>query len=706
MSNARILVVDDEADIRELGAVARREMRRDADLAVRVALERLDRVGEQVVQHLAQPALVGQDGGERRIQRDLEAHAPAHHLRAIEVGHLGHQPVQPEARHLEARRARVLAERVHHLLHRLDLLHDGLGAAVEELRVLLVHRRQQLVAHALGREADRRERVLDLVRQSARHLAPGGLALGLQHHRDVVEHEHEAGGRLALALAGQRRAGAHQDAPRHAGLERELLAPLEVARRDARAARLGELPQQAVGLAEAGEIAAHAGLEVIAEDGGRRSVGGAHAQVGLERDHARGQSRQDDREIGALGFGGLLRELLVLPRPAQPLGHVVERVHQEAHLVVRGERQARVEVALRDRARALHQVLDRLHEFLRGEDRAVPRRQQRQQQYDREREDEARLEGSAQVVLLAELLVGGLQGVGQRGDALGNRVDGLHHQPTATRCALSERHGRAHDVAARGLGLEAHERPALADLQQHLVRDVLRHDVRRQSLADGHDRAVVGRYRDLERARLPPQLLEQRPRGTAGGGEPVGDDFGGREVLAHARLERRARQHERVVEALADLDVEPAVDAAVEELHGEEIHEQDRQRREHAEDPHHAGLEPRADDVAPPVAHELRELGEQQADQHHESRDVDHQDPRVQPAELFGMLGGLHHEQDRGQPQQAAEADHDHRGRATQRRSDHANHSLVAFQSSVQKSTQPSVSGTVCRLSSARTRNS
>jgi len=111
----------------------------------------------------------------------------------------------------------------------------------------------------------------------------------------------------------------------------------------------------------------------------RGLVGGADPQVGLERDHARGEPCQNDGEIGALGLRRLLGLLLVLAGAAQPLGHVVERMHQETHLVVRGERQSRVEVALRDGAGAFHEVLDRLDEALRGEDRAVPGGQQRQQ---------------------------------------------------------------------------------------------------------------------------------------------------------------------------------------------------------------------------------------------------------------------------------------------------------------------------------------
>ena len=486
----------------------------------------------------------------------------------------------------------------------------------------------------------------------------------------------------------------------------ELLAPLGIARGEARAARLGELAQQPVGLAEPAERPADAGREVLAEDGACRAVRGTHAQVWLEGHDSGREAREDDRQVGTLGLRRLLRALLVLACAPQPLGHVVERVHQEAHLVVRRERQARVEVALRDGARALDQVLDRLHQPLRGKDRAVPRGEQRKQQHDGERQDETRLERLAQVVLLAELLVGGLYRVGQCPKPLGDGIDRLHHQPTASRPLRRERDGGAHAIAALGLRLQAHERPALPHLHQHFARHLVRHHVGREALAHRDDRAALGGDRDLERAGLAAQLLEQPGRFAAGDGELVGDQLRGVELLAHARLERGTGQHQRVVEALADLDVEPAVDAAVQELHREEVHEQDRQRGQHAEDPHHARLEARADHVPAPVAHQLRELGAEQAHQHHQAGHVDHQDPRVPAAELLGVLRRLCHEQDRGQPQQAAHADHDRRCGALQRRSVHAYHSLVALQSSVQNSSQLSVSGALRSVSTARTRNS
>ena len=59
--------------------------------------------------------------------------AAARVLRAVQIGHLGDQLVQAEARDLHLRGARVLAEGVHHLLHGLDLLHDGVRGALEDL---------------------------------------------------------------------------------------------------------------------------------------------------------------------------------------------------------------------------------------------------------------------------------------------------------------------------------------------------------------------------------------------------------------------------------------------------------------------------------------------------------------------------------------------------------------------------------------------
>ena len=377
---------------------------------------------------------------------------------------------------------------------------------------------------------------------------------------------------------------------------------------------------------------------------------GAHTQVRLERHDAGREPREDDRQVGTLGLGGLLRELLVFARATEALGHVVEGVHEKAHFIVRGHRQACIEVALRDGACPLDEVLDGLHQPLGGENRAIPGREQRQQQHDRQRQDEARLERPSEIVLLAVLLVGGLHRVRERAQALGHRVHGLHQEPLAARHRGPELHGRAHQVAAVHLRFEAHERPALPDLQQQLVGQLLGNEVRGKSLGERDQGAALGRDREFVCADLLAQGLEEARIRAAARRQLVGDELGVGEMLAHPHLERRTRQDERVVEAAADLDVEPAVDAAVQKLHGKEIHEQDRQRCKHAEDPYHPRLDPRADDVPAPVTHQLRQLCTEQHQQDDETRDVHHQDPGMQAPELLGVLRGLRHEQDRREP--------------------------------------------------------
>ena len=70
--------------------------------------------------------------------------------RAVQIRHLADQAIEREARDLHLRRARIFAEGVHHLLHRLHLLHDRARRALEHLRVLRAHRREETAAHALG----------------------------------------------------------------------------------------------------------------------------------------------------------------------------------------------------------------------------------------------------------------------------------------------------------------------------------------------------------------------------------------------------------------------------------------------------------------------------------------------------------------------------------------------------------------------------
>jgi hypothetical protein len=89
-----------------------------------------------------------------------------------------------------------------------------------------IHAAQELAPHALRGQLDRRQRILDLVRQAARHLAPGRVALRLQQRGDVVEHQHHAG--RAAQVVRQRGAGAHEHALAGVGQQFDLLAPIQM----------------------------------------------------------------------------------------------------------------------------------------------------------------------------------------------------------------------------------------------------------------------------------------------------------------------------------------------------------------------------------------------------------------------------------------------------------------------------------------------
>ena len=323
-----------------------------------------------------------------------------------------------------------------------------------------------------------------------------------------------------------------------------------------------------------------------------------------------------------------------------------------------GQRQARVEVALRDRARALDQVLDRLHQPLRGEDRAVPGGEQREQQHHGERQDEARLERPAQIVLLAVLLVGGLHGVGERAQAFGDRVDGLHAASArgpapwrrpARPCAPGSRRSTCGSRLTKGRpwrtcsssssgscsGTRSAESPLLDAISvPRLGRD---RELERAARAGAATRADRGR----RRCRRPAHRRSARCDASC---SRIRTSSAERDsTSASSRLRRISTLNQLSMPLLRNCTAKKYTSRIGSVASTPKIHD-------------HACLEPRADHVAAPVAHQLDELGAEQHQQHDQPRDVDHQDPRMQAAELLGVLRGLRHEQDRGQPQQAADA--------------------------------------------------
>jgi hypothetical protein len=184
-------------------------------------------------------------------------------------------------------------------------------------------------------------------------------------------------------------------------------------------------------------------------------------------------------------------------RAPQALGHVVEGVHQEPHLVARGQRQARPEVALADRARALDEVLHRTHQALRGVDRAVDGRQHGEQQHQREREPEAGLQGLAQGGQVAVLVVGALHRFRQRGELRRHGVDRHHEARVMAGGGVAQRRGGADEVVPAGARLETDVRPALLHLSHQIRRGLRGHAFQGTLEARGEDALVGTEQRDF-----------------------------------------------------------------------------------------------------------------------------------------------------------------------------------------------------------------
>jgi hypothetical protein len=90
----------------------------------------------------------------------------------IKIEHFADERVERDRLREHRLRPRVVAERVDHGLERLDLAHDRLRGAVDELAVVGRQTTQETPAQAFRGELDRRQRILDLVREAPRDLAP------------------------------------------------------------------------------------------------------------------------------------------------------------------------------------------------------------------------------------------------------------------------------------------------------------------------------------------------------------------------------------------------------------------------------------------------------------------------------------------------------------------------------------------------------
>ena len=125
------------------------------------------------------------------------------------------------------------------------------------------------------------------------------------------------------------------------------------------------------------------------------------------------------------------------------------------------------------------------------------------------------------------------------------------------------------------------------------------------------------------------------------------------------QLERGATELERIIEPLLDLDIEPAVDTAIDKLRREVEHDEQRQHRESDEHADHARLELGARHVATVIPREARQVADQQRQEQNASRDVDGKDNILQAIEVVGLLHRLRQQEQSGQRRADASRRHE-----------------------------------------------
>ena len=310
----------------------------------------------------------------------------------------------------------------------------------------------ELHLQPLSRELDGRERVFDLVRQAARHFAPGLGALGRDDVRDVVKHQKAAAvGQYGTARdqgLGPVRAAGHALTGR-AQLERLL--PVVVRLLQATAQKLGKLLLHAhrKGL-QPGQLAqggAPKTLQRQLQNTRRARVGRAHAAVGIEHQHARSQVVQNGLQMRArrihLRHAALHRAAGV----CELLGHGRKSAGQAAQLVIALHGQLGRQVARGHLAHAFGQHQQGPGNLVAQNHRQQNRAKHGQKQAQRQGADVHALEAFAGQRALLVFAVGAFYGQG-----VGHKIGGqgaLHQQKTLLG-------GQAHAGAGNGhQGLDA-----------------------------------------------------------------------------------------------------------------------------------------------------------------------------------------------------------------------------------------------------------
>ena len=613
--------------------------RGDTDLRLARFADGFERVLDQVVQGLAQAYRIA--AHERLACREVARQRDALVV-LVKVQYLADERMKRERARRQLRRTRVVAECIDHRLERLDLADDGARGAVDQLRLLRREAAEEAPAQAFGRELDGSQRILHLVREATRDLAPRSVALRLVEHRQVVEHDHVAG------VAGQRGAAHHQEAAAFAGFQHDFLAPL--ARVLAQVARQRPKQRREPGMVggEIGEGAPGVAPERHREDRLRRAVGDPQAPFAVEAEHARGQPLQHRFEPGALLLGFACTLLRASAGQFQLARHLGERLHQEAELVIARHRQRRVEAPGSDRARGRGQATHWRHQPARDGEGRQHHQQHRQQQHEGQDQGEGELERAAQELEALEVEAGAFDAARQRLQLLRQREDALQQPVAAQRAAerrvlvlQRQRHAQGHVVAERlgrrvtPLAAQAHQQRAVGDG---------RIEIAWIGAGSGEHATVGAEHGELDRAERLDRLVERALGLACRRGRHARGEFRALRLgLGQVLVDDDAADRQRIVQRLFEADVEPGVDGGVEEAQRKPVHHHHRRHRQQDQHAQQAAVEACArhapHDVAPQPPQAHADGGREQRQRH--GRGSQH--PAVmrrQPAALAGGIVG------------------------------------------------------------------
>ncbi|MDT4844332.1 hypothetical protein FQZ97_782880 [compost metagenome] len=428
---------------------------------------------------------IGHHAGAVVVQVGLHGHGRA----VVQDQDVTHQGIEVDGGELRRGQSRVVAEFVDQVLHGVDLIDDGADRFVQQGLLGRLELALQLHGQALCRQLDRRERVLDLVRQAPGHLPPGPGTLGGHHFRHIVEHQQ------ALVVGQQRAACDQGDALVVAGIavgaEFERLLPVAAFVR-------GVVGQEAV------ELLQHLRRKILqtdhgrqrltqvqpqrsAQNAGRSGIDTEHAPAFVEHDHPGREVVQDGLQV----FPGSVHLLhAVLHRRArigQVLCHVGEGASQTRKLVTRGQFHFGREVALGDLAHAFREHEQRTHQMVAQQHGQQHGAEDGQKEGQRERADVHALQPLASERALLVFAVGHLDGQGI-GD---QRTRQGHHDLKVTRVFIESESGGLHEGQHLDVRL-CHRQAGLHRLFPHLFKplDQHHHPVRAHAAQLGHGRAV------------------------------------------------------------------------------------------------------------------------------------------------------------------------------------------------------------------------